>query len=67
MRVSWNKLKGDIKKKYEDGELLPIYTIGRKWTPEEILKEVEDESEAGIEFMMAEHKYQQELKKRNIG
>jgi len=63
MRISWNKLKEDIKKKYEDGKLLPIFTMGREWTPEEIVKAVEDETDEGIEFMLAEQKLQNELKK----
>jgi len=63
MRVSWNKLKEDIKKKYESGELLPVFTMGRQWSPEEILKAVEDETDEGIEFMLAEKKLQDELKK----
>ena len=64
MRVSWNKLKKDIKKKYEEGKLLPVYTLGRMWTAEEIVEAVEKETEEGIEFLMAEKRLQDELKKR---
>jgi len=63
MRISWNKLKEDIKRKYENGELLPIFTMGREWTPEQILQAVEEETDEGIEFMLAEKKLQDELKK----
>jgi len=63
MRISWNKLKEDIKKKYDEGELISVYTMGREWTPEQILEAVENETDEGIEFMMAEKKLQDELKK----
>ena len=63
MRISWNQLKADIKDKYEKGELLSIYTMGRQWTPEEILEAVESETAEGIEFMLAEKKLQDELKR----
>jgi len=64
MIVSWDKLKANLEEKFKDGKIMPIYTLGRKWTPEEIIEEVRNETDAGIEFLMAEKRLQDELKKR---
>jgi len=61
--IDWNLLKARIKKKYEDGKLQTIYTLGRPWTPKQQLEAVENETREGIEFMLAEKRYMEELRK----
>lgn len=57
-------LKERIREKYNTGKLLPIYTMGKEWTPEQILQEVENETSAGYQFMQNEQKWIEESAKR---
>lgn len=61
--IDWDLLKARIKKKYDDGKLETIFTLGKTWTPEEQLEAVENETREGIEFMLAEKRYMEELRK----
>lgn len=61
--VTWELLKARILKRYEEGRLLSMFCIGRGWTPEEIVKEVEKGSAAGQEFMLMEKKFIEEMSK----
>ena len=61
--IDWDMLKARIKKKYDDGTLPTIFQYGKRWTPEDQLKAVEDETREGIEFKLAEKRYMEELRK----
>lgn len=62
--IDWTLLKNRIIQEYTEGKLKDFYTIGRHWTPEEMVAEVEAGTPDGIEFMMAEKKLIDELMKR---
>lgn len=64
MEIDWEVLRERLRRKYEDGKLMTIYTIGKEYTPEEQIAEMEKGSAIGIEFMLAEHGLIEELKKR---
>jgi hypothetical protein len=62
-------LKERIRQKYNNGQLPGqgsnprLYSMGKTWTPEEILNEVENETSAGYQFMQTEQKWIEETAK----
>jgi len=63
-------LKERIRQKYNSGQLPgqqgrpKLYSMGKEWTPEEILREVENETSAGYQFMQTEQKWIEETARR---
>jgi len=58
------KLIERMEKRHEKGELPGVYQMGRYYSPEQRLEEVKSGTEAGEEFLFAEKKLMDELKKR---
>lgn len=61
--VTWDLLRERLLKRYEEGRLLPIYALGRMWTPEEIVEEARKGTPSGQEFMLMEKKIIEEMSK----
>lgn len=57
-------LKQRIRNKYNQGRLLSIFTLGSMLTPEQILEEVENETEIGWDILKAEQKFLEEAARR---
>lgn len=57
-------LKQRIRNKYNQGRLLSIFMLGRMLTPEQILEEVESETEIGWDILKAEQKFLEEAARR---
>lgn len=53
-----------LEEKKKQGKLFPIHQLGRTYTPDEILNEAKQGTQAGEEFLMAEKKFMDELKRR---
>lgn len=53
-----------LETRYNQGRLAGVYTLGRYFSPEEILREAKAGTPAGEEFLFAERKLEEELKKR---
>lgn len=62
--IDWTLMKNRILQEYTEGKLKDFYTIGRHWTPAEMVAEVEAGTPDGIEFMIAESKLVDEFMKR---
>lgn len=58
------KLIERMEKRNQQGNLLGIYTIGRYYSPQERIDEARRGTEAGEEFLFAEKKLMDELKRR---
>jgi hypothetical protein len=58
-----NLMLARLKTRYNDGDLKGIFTLGRYYTPEEILREAEKGSSIGEEILFAEKKLHDELKR----
>jgi len=57
-------LQKRIEKRYEQGRMTGVYQIGEYYSPERIVEEVRKGTPAGEEFLFAEKKLMDELKKR---
>lgn len=58
-------LEERILKKYQEGRLAPeVFTLGRAWTPEQIVDAVRRRTPEGMEFLMKEEKIRKEFLKR---
>ena len=64
VEIDWDLLKERITKRHDEGRLAGIYTLGRYWSPEDIVDVVQQETPEGIEFMMAEKELVDELIRR---
>jgi len=58
------KLIERLEKKHQEGKLMGVYTIGEYYSPERIIDEAKKGTPAGEEFLFAEKKLMDELKKR---
>jgi len=59
-----NLLLARLELRRQQGRLAGIYTIGRYYSPDEIVDEARRGTPEGEEFLMAEKKLMDELKKR---
>lgn len=59
------KLLERVEKRYAEGRLAPVYTLGgRAYTPEQLIDEARRGTKVGEEFLFAEKQLMDELKKR---
>lgn len=59
-----NLLIQRLEERYNQGRLAGVYTLGQYYSPEQILEEARQGTSAGEEFLMAEKRFMDELKRR---